>query len=134
MQVADADKMGRREASSGKGWFVRERESVERLSSNFPLLDRAFELLLNRETCPARGRIRLFIRSASVKTEDEKQRIRSSRKWMEGEREGRSLLNGRVMPAANHVCGVDEGKRERRERAGLLTHNVRWTDSGGELV
>ena len=33
-----ADKMGE---ARGKGWFVRERESVERLSSNFPLLDRA---------------------------------------------------------------------------------------------
>ena len=44
---------------------------------------------------------------------------------MEGERErlreGRSLLNGRVMPAANHVCGVDGPRKEESVLAYLHT-------------
>ena len=41
---------------------------------------------------------------------------------MDGRRgEGRSLLNGRVMPAANHVCGVDGPRKEESVLAYLHT-------------
>ena len=50
----------------------------------------------------------------------------------EGEGEGRSLLNGRVMPAANHVRAEERGKM--RERAALLTRTMCDSRGCGETT
>ena len=104
-----------RRGKGEEGWLlVRERKGVEQvaeLSSNFPLLNRAARALkwssnLNVAAPAAESYFLSAPSSTTVKIDDEKQRIRSvplGNGREEGRKEGRSLLNGRVMPAANHV-------------------------------